>query len=209
MRGMPKNTRLLVTAVACVLVVALAGCAAQSPQSANSADADANASSSDAANESAASNSMWSMEIDCAVCHVEQGASMEDSATLACEHAQVADSTCITCHNDEALLAEVHKDASADKTMPKKLKKTAVTAETCQGSGCHDVGNHVEVTADITEFTDTNGTTVNPHEVMGLTPGHADITCSDCHNVHDAPIDPTNTCVSCHHAGVYECGTCH
>ena len=68
---------------------------------------------------------------------------------------------------------------------------------------------HVALTAGVTELTDSNGTMVNPHEVMGLTEGHADIVCADCHAMHSAGSTAAETCVSCHHAGVYECNTCH
>ena len=95
--------------------------------------------------------------------------------------------------------------------MPKKLKKTSVEAETCQAAGCHDLSKDemLALTADVTELTDSEGTMVNPHDVIGKTEGHADILCSDCHNMHKAKTNPADTCVSCHHAGVYECNTCH
>ena len=56
------------------------------------------------------------------------------------------------------------------------------------------------LTADITDLTDSKGTTVNPHEVMGLTAGHGDIACSDCHGMHRETV-AADTCVGCHHAG--------
>ena len=136
---------------------------------------------------------------------------MEDAAMGACVHVQEAQVDCITCHADEQKLADVHTDATATDTMPKKLKTTVVDAATCQAPGCHDLSAEemLALTADIIELTDSQGTMVNPHDVMGRTAGHADILCSDCHNMHKAEVSAADTCVSCHHAGVYECNTCH
>lgn len=154
---------------------------------------------------------VWSMDVDCGTCHQDKKASTEDSALRACTHATQAGATCITCHSDESGLATVHQKATAEGPMPKKLKKTTVEAQTCQASGCHEMGaeEFKALTADITELVDSNGTMVNPHEVMGLTAGHADIMCSDCHSEHKPDAGAANTCISCHHAGVYECNTCH
>lgn len=151
------------------------------------------------------------MDVDCGMCHADQQASMEDEALSACTHVQQAQATCTTCHVDEATLSGVHEGATADSTKPKKLKKSDVTPATCQAAGCHDESpeEHVALTAGVTELTDSNGTMVNPHEVMGLTEGHADIVCADCHAMHSAGSTAAETCVSCHHAGVYECNTCH
>ena len=159
----------------------------------------------------AGDESTWSMDVDCGMCHADQQASMEDEALSACTHVQQAQATCTTCHVDEATLSGVHEGATADSTKPKKLKKSDVTPVTCQAAGCHDESpeEHVALTAGVTELTDSNGTMVNPHEVMGLTEGHADIVCADCHAMHSAGSTAAETCVSCHHAGVYECNTCH
>lgn len=48
-----------------------------------------------------------------------------------------------------------------------------------------------------------------PARGLGPDGGHADIVCADCHAMHSAGSTAAETCVSCHHAGVYECNTCH
>lgn len=157
--------------------------------------------------------SSWTLDMDCAVCHTVEGESMEDDATAACFHAkEVEDITCGSCHTDEETLADVHTKAKASAKPPKKLKKTTIETEACLNESCHDLTTDelADLTKNITDCTDSKGTTVNPHEVMGLTPGHGNITCGNCHKMHsDGEIDAANTCVSCHHAGVYECNTCH
>lgn len=167
--------------------------------------------SSDKKPEAKASNSTWSLDQDCAVCHTVEGDSLENDKTAACIHVKETEATCGTCHTDEAALADVHDKAKATAKAPKKLKKTVIEAETCLSSDCHDLTTDelAELTAAITDCTDSKGTTVNPHEVMGLTPGHDNITCGNCHKMHAEEIDAATTCVSCHHAGVYECNTCH
>lgn len=167
--------------------------------------------SSDKESTTKAAGSTWSLDQDCAVCHTVEGDSLENDAFAACTHVKEAEVTCGTCHTDEAALADVHDKAKATAKPPKKLKKTTIEAETCLSSDCHDLTNDelADLTKDITDCTDSKGTTVNPHEVMGLTPGHDNITCGNCHKMHAEEIDAAKTCVSCHHAGVYECNTCH
>jgi Zn finger protein HypA/HybF involved in hydrogenase expression len=68
------------------------------------------------------------------------------------------------------------------------------------------------LTSAVTVLTDSEGTTVNPHE-LPTNEKHADITCSSCHKMHnsisDIPKKAKATCATCHHKDVYECGTCH
>ena len=147
---------------------------------------------------------------DCATCHSAEAATTSEASLGAGVHATAAGTDCATCHSDEAALATVHQGADATGAMPQKLRKTTVEAQTCQAAGCHDLSAEElgALTADITDLTDSKGTTVNPHEVMGLTAGHGDIACSDCHGMHRETV-AADTCVGCHHAGVYECNTCH
>lgn len=206
-----KATKCLIVAATAALCLVCFSCApapsapasSDEPKGADTAAEDAPTTPADA--------SMWSMDIDCGVCHQDKQASTEDSSLRACTHATQAGATCITCHSDESTLSTVHQDATAEGPMPKKLKKTTVDAQTCQASGCHDMSadEFKALTADVTELVDSNGTMVNPHEVMGLTAGHADIKCSDCHSEHKVDAGAATTCISCHHAGVYECNTCH
>ncbi len=152
----------------------------------------------------------WSLATDCATCHSAEAATTSEASLGAGVHATAAGTDCATCHSDEAALATVHQGADATGAMPQKLRKTTVEAQTCQAAGCHDLSAEElgALTADITDLTDSKGTTVNPHEVMGLTAGHGDIACSDCHGMHRETV-AADTCVGCHHAGVYECNTCH
>ena len=206
-----KATKCVIVAATAALCLVCFSCA-PSPSAPASSDEpkDSGAAVEDAPT-TPADASMWSMDIDCGVCHQDKQASTEDSSLRACTHATQAGATCITCHSDESTLSTVHQDATAEGPMPKKLKKTTVDAQTCQASGCHDMSadEFKALTADVTELVDSNGTMVNPHEVMGLTAGHADIKCSDCHSEHKADAGAATTCISCHHAGVYECNTCH
>ena len=194
----------ITVALATCGIVALGGLAACAPQHNDETGSEgANAESTQVA-------FTWSYDSTCAQCHEKEDGSMDDAACLAAMHAAEG-TTCATCHTDEQGLASVHEGKTASDAMPKKLKKTAVEAQTCQSSGCHNetADEMTALTAGYTELVDTKGTQVNPHEVMGLTEGHADITCSNCHNMHEAEVAAADTCVSCHHAGVYECNTCH
>lgn len=201
-KALPVRKAFLVLSAVAIAVV-LASCSPQEPAADKPAENGASASEP--------VQVAWSPNMDCTTCHTAEGATMEDGSMGACIHVQQAQVECSTCHADEASLAGVHEGAAATDTMPKKLKATVVDAKTCQAAGCHDESQDemLALTAGITDLTDSQGTQVNPHEVMGKTAGHADILCSDCHTMHKAKANAADTCVSCHHAGVYECNTCH
>lgn len=186
-------------------MLCVAGC---SPQA---SDGQADSSTQGAGAAQQTQSTAWSLDMECGTCHSIENATMEDGVSGASVHVQQAQTTCATCHVDEQALAAAHEGKTASDTMPKKLKKTEVSADACTASGCHaeTADERVQLTAGYTELTDTQGTQVNPHEVMGLTEGHADITCADCHNMHGKEAAAADLCVSCHHAGVYECNTCH
>ena len=105
--------------------------------------------------------------------------------------------------------------------MPKKLKNTAVSEETCLTSGCHSMDELVAATASSTVLTDSNGTVKNPHEMLidenHIANSNADLACSSCHKMHEengaesqAVAESAQAkCTGCHHQNVYECGTCH
>ena len=118
---------------------------------------------------------------------------------------------CTSCHVKEDIMAKKHKGETPESKLPKKLSsKDKVETETCLA--CHGSWEDLaEKTADCDVLTDTNGLVVNPHD---LVEGHEDkLTCTSCHSVHeeDAEIakDAALACKSCHHSGVWECGTCH
>ena len=62
-------------------------------------------------------------------------------------------------------------------------------------------------------LTDKNGTTANPHDLpQNADHTNADLACATCHKLHgEDPIEQTalKACIDCHHAEVFECGTCH
>lgn len=149
----------------------------------------------------------WSMEVDCGVCHSIEGESMADAS---CEASSHVDMTCIQCHDDEKALSLVHEGKTAENTSPKKLRKTEVSNDLCLS--CHYGTREalIEATSDVI-VVDSEGTGRNPHDV-GDVAEHGDIACADCHNMHDSnPIEDQakDKCLSCHHADVFECGTCH
>lgn len=192
-------TGAVVTGLVCFAVV---GCAPET-KSQDEANADKQ--------EQEQIQSFWSIDMECGTCHADKKATTEDASLTACTHVTEAQTTCITCHDDEAALSEVHVGATASGPMPTKLKKTTVEVETCQSAGCHDLpaADFQALTAHVDTLVDVEGTKANPHEVMTLTPGHVDITCLDCHSEHGEDYDEAMTCVSCHHMGKYECNTCH
>jgi hypothetical protein len=149
----------------------------------------------------------WSPKADCAICHATESDSLSSSGTAALH----ASSGCADCHADYEGLAKAHEGVTADDKMPTKLKKTSVEESVCLT--CHGTYESLaEKTADVTILTDQNGTTVNPHEVAAAGTGHDSMTCASCHSMHaDEPASETSDalCLGCHHADVYECGTCH
>lgn len=121
------------------------------------------------------------------------------------------ESDCVTCHTDEAVLAEVHDGiAMGDKPA---TKATVVTVDEATCIACHgDLSEVAVLTADSTALTDDKGTVVNPHERPAGEKHEANpATCTDCHNNHskDLPKDAMKYCAQCHHRGTFECGTCH
>lgn len=186
------------------LVLCAWGC---SPQTAGAGSSAAEAS---AGREGASSaiEATWSPDSDCATCHDTEASTSADGSCLAGHHTMTQGFTCITCHTDDGTLAEVHADMDSGKT-PKKLKKTEVSENVCLS--CHGKADLVQKTATSTVLTDDNGTAVNPHD-LPQSDEHAAITCTSCHQGHNTDgvqqVAPA-FCQSCHHANVYECGTCH
>ncbi len=199
-----NTLKAIITGAVCsgLLCFAVAGCA---PETKTQEDAQAEK------QEEQAVESFWSIDMECGTCHADKKATTEDASLTACTHATQAQATCITCHDDEAALSEVHVGATASGPMPVKLKATTVEKETCQSAGCHDQSaeEFSALTLHIDTLVDVDGTTANPHDVMTLTAGHKDITCLDCHSEHAQDYDEAMVCVSCHHMGKYECNTCH
>lgn len=148
----------------------------------------------------------WSKDLDCDMCHTQEVETRVDEKCLASVHAVNA---CIDCHSDEAGLSDVHKDVDTVEDPEKgRLWKTSVDDATC--IGCHESWEALAVTtAADTTLTDAQGLTVNPHQIPEGG-DHDEIYCASCHVMHkNDPSVIRRQCVSCHHAEVWECGTCH
>jgi len=146
----------------------------------------------------------WSPDADCTGCHTSEAASQQDPS---CQAARHADLPCGQCHTEAAVLADAHEGVKVGDRMPKKASMETVDQQTCVD--CH--GTYADLalrTASSTALTDQNGTVVNPHAVPSNAKHDANITCMSCHTMH-APMDAGKFCTSCHHRGIYECGTCH
>ena len=196
----------------------------------------------------------WSMDLDCALCHAKEAASLgltaaaeegtadrtkadaettdeegtadgakadaettdeelgsahtTEVAAYARMHVQNFKFECTTCHIESEGLEKAHKKLNSGKEAT-RLKRSEVDDSICLT--CHQSEKLVEATADYTGLTDAKGTTVNPHELPKVG-NHEIIQCFNCHQVHsEKAITETAiaACNSCHHAGVFECGTCH
>ena len=182
-------------------------CACGSPQVQSSSEAPSAQSDASAAASDQPIN--WSPDTDCSMCHATEHSSLTDAAyLLANGH---SDMQCTECHTDTGTLTDVHSKVTASDTKgAKRLKKTEVTKETCLS--CHEADYTPEATASVTALTDSEGTTVNPHDLPTTSPDHATILCADCHTMHSTDTveeSAQSTCLGCHHQNVYECGTCH
>lgn len=187
--------------IACfALVVSLLAIAGCQPKSADNAKA--NDVTAGAAHESAIVVE-WSAGAECSACHAAESSIMtEYHAALSCE----------SCHTDEAGLARVHEGKTSADRMPKKLKATEVEEASCVG--CHeDYAALAEKTASYDALVDSNGTSVNPHDIHSHgAEEHDDVTCGSCHAEHgDDPLEESAkaVCTDCHHQNVFECYTCH
>lgn len=148
----------------------------------------------------------WSPDSDCASCHIA-----EQAAQVACLSDDEA--SCGTCHTSEGELAAVHEKAGDVSSMPKRLKSTSIDDEVCLSCHYETVENLIENTPSISPLVDDNGNEANPHAALAAEHhADADLHCSSCHNPHSEkePLQQAQkACLSCHHANVYECYTCH
>lgn len=191
---------MVIVLVAGICAFATAGCSIREPAS--------NDSASNGNTEQAGMMFTWTPDADCAACHTAEGGSLTDAA---CEiSAGHGDLACVSCHIDTAGLESAHASVDAnDYKVPAKLKVTEVSKEACLS--CHDLAEVATETSDLTLLTDDNGLIVNPHKLPGNSE-HDAVTCARCHTMHEKATPDQNApdvCASCHHAGVYECHTCH
>lgn len=151
----------------------------------------------------------WTMESNCSTCHTYEAELMADTE-FAQAHAHENES-CIDCHTEESVLATAHEGITMRDTPAKKATVETVNAESC--ISCHGTMDEMAIiTAGSTALTDSNGVSVNPHE---LQPGEKheanQPTCTSCHTTHskDLSKDSMKFCAQCHHRGVFTCGNCH
>jgi hypothetical protein len=210
---MRKIMRILTVVFVFVFVLALLAC---SPRTAGTDSEDTGFESSEESNGDAlvAAELTWTPESDCAMCHENSVTSL---ASLTCEatHADNPDDTCTTCHTDVSGMGTAHSGVTlADTTGDvHSLKKTKISEDACLS--CHILDELIVATQASTVLTDSEGLTVNPHEVnsvYNVGNSHSSLICSSCHKMHsDKPVEDnaSQNCRSCHHQDVYECGTCH
>jgi hypothetical protein len=110
---------------------------------------------------------------------------------------------------------------AAPPTAPtKSLSSTATTASTAAGSsknaclGCH--GPFDKLTSATANYTFSLGERTSPHRYVPH--NSKDIPeCSECHKPHPLPLTSkeglpkanVESCYTCHHEKVLQCGTCH
>lgn len=165
--------------------------------------------SSDSSDKATAIAFTWSEESACETCHDSVTQSFDDDASVASLHTSLK-SDCFSCHSDKEGLQKAHAKVTLEsKKKSLSLKKTSVTPDAC--TTCHELGALSATTESSTILTDSNGLTVNPHS-LPVSSEHDALSCSSCHPLHQSKgpdsIAP-GVCKNCHHADVYECGTCH
>lgn len=205
-----KGTMLVAVGIATLLLAlvfgALVGC---SPQIVETKDA-----SEQKADPLLSQPVEWSMESDCAICHVQEDETM---ASADCPQASLhADLQCVQCHSLSDVLVSKHEGLTyGDTTKAVDLKASEITvdAKTCEDPACHgDMEHMAKQTEGKVVLTDSNGNQVNPHKYDSNKQHDANQpTCIDCHKVHSEDIqkDATKWCAQCHHRGVFTCGNCH
>ncbi len=121
------------------------------------------------------------------------------------------DITCISCH-DLDTLRKLYLLCDSDALEQANVEMSS-SNEFCLV--CHGSYEELsELTADYREFIDLENNIANPHEFGGgLTAEHKVSLCSSCHtSIHrtsNALSSAYIFCWDCHHAGVFECYTCH
>ncbi|QAR33838.1 hypothetical protein EP073_10590 [Geovibrio thiophilus] len=153
----------------------------------------------------------WSMDTDCALCHTHEADTLTNEKCLIYAHSE---ESCTSCHSQEDRLAVAHRKMSTDTSKLKRLKRTKMGEENC--IACHGGWEDLsERTKDTVLVQDSEGTIVNPHIVrteINKSKQHNLVTCTSCHRMHtetNLAEAANEACRTCHHAGVYKCGTCH
>jgi hypothetical protein len=201
---------LLVIAVVGLSAMIAAGCSPTAPASAPSKSSD-NGSNNAAGSDSDIVEAVydWSMQSDCAVCHTNEGSNPTDGKhPQATAHEAL---NCTICHTDEQQLQKSHDGIKLSDKPASKPSVITVAESTCVS--CHgDLQKVSELTATSEALKDDKGLIVNPHSRPdGETHAQNPATCTSCHNNHSEALarDAKKYCASCHHRGVWQCGTCH
>ena len=141
---------------------------------------------------------VWAANKDCSTCHVLETRSMTRTSLLAYQHAE-AEENCLSCH-DVSDLTITHKNVSKETAVRVPVKKySQAFCFKCHGS----YEDLIQSTKDSKVCTDSKGNVANPHDTHL---GQSD--CYNCHRMHRMSSG-VKYCYTCHHAGVFECGTCH
>lgn len=154
---------------------------------------------------------VWSAEADCSMCHADKAASMDDAALLASKHSA---NECVICHESGAL-SESHAGVTSvpseeQVSQIKKNTRSLASQELCLS--CHDSLEALAAkTAKSAELKDKHENIVNPHAIPANAEhdGNKVGECYNCHKIHKASPAVNSNCTTCHHDGVFECGTCH
>ncbi len=215
---MPIQVRHAIAALSCALAFALPCAAFAATATADKATSKADTQTQQATDKDGQQNEAqeagpsdellaWAGEMDCTSCHEVPAKSLDDEACAASLHTALG-LGCTDCHADDALI-DIHDKMKPNAKAPTKLKKSALSVETC--ATCHPSEALVEATVDSSALTDSEGTVVNPHDIPDVKE-HKNISCQSCHKMHaeskPASLAPT-LCQDCHHEDVYECYTCH
>ena len=134
----------------------------------------------------------------------------EAAADAAVETTDTSGISCVSCHADEEALAEVHASMKNPDNAPRRLRKTSVVDAAC--TACHDTQVLAEATAASEALVDGKGSAFNPHDIPQVEAHEDQLTCLSCHKVHseaDLGQMAVKACSKCHHAGIFECYTCH
>ena len=151
----------------------------------------------------------WSMQSDCGICHTnEASGATDDRHPQAVAHADIS---CTECHTDEQVLAKTHDGVTMADKPASKVTEITVDANTC--ISCHGTLEEVaSLTAASEALRDDQGLVVNPHQRPdGLKHAENPATCTSYHNNHAENLnrEAKKYCASCHHRGIWQCGTCH
>ena len=117
---------------------------------------------------------------------------MNDSTSLAYQHASAVNNQCLGCH-EQTLSQSMHQtQAQLAGSYSEPFEKVVFSNDFCLQSGCHTGGG---VMPGATESS-TADYPFDPHSTY-----HGVQQCNSCHLMHDQSVF---TCASCHQVGAWE-----